>query len=234
VAEETVPFIRSQRYIDKKLAPEKGSKMSVQALANQARIAVETGMLPRAVADMMLPNLIIEGRFGDYGVNQIDLKELSPHVRKTLGIDAELAAGRMGLYTDTSFKGRPQVIPSKTGNYIDGTTGNSEAQQNANAKLAVAALTKKQATAKRLYGDDATAEQVIQLWNGTGPDSRRHISRVVEAAGLLTHGSNKQIKGIWDMIMSPASGGSSNTLAPAPAPSSEFDSTMQDSQNESE
>lgn len=202
---ETVPYAPRTRYIEKNLAPEKMPKLTIQALANQARAAVDSGMLSRQVVDLMLPNLMIEGRSGDYGVNAVDMKEIPASVRKALKLDDEIAAGRMNTYITPDSK-RQMVSPVLVEDF-DSTkpsTGLSPLQQNANAKLKVAALTVKQATAERKFGKEATAEQVIQLWNGAGPDSRRHLSRVVEAAGLLSHGSNKQIKGLWDAVMAPS------------------------------
>lgn len=202
---DTVPFIRDKRYIDKNLAPERIPTMSVQALANQARLAVASGILRKDVAEYMLPNLMIEGRANDYGVNDVDILELPKKVRETLGLDEDIKAGKINVMAYSEKDGKPHRVYAKE-TYPLGTinfNATSHNNQDAAAKLKVAALANKQATAKRIYGEAATAEQVIGLWNGTGADSRRHVSRVVAAAGLLSNPRNQQIKGIWDAVMSP-------------------------------
>ena len=81
-------------------------------------------------------------------------------------------------------------------------TGKGAPTQDESAKLVVAALMQKQEAAKRIKGDSYTADDVIQLWNGVGSMSERHISRVKEADRLLrTDPGNKQLKELWEGIV---------------------------------
>lgn len=193
-----VAYVKSQRYVDQKLAPEKIDVASVVSLANAAKLAKEKSLLDAGVIDLMLPNLMVEGRPTDYGVNSVELPGRST-VPKQLNIDS-------WFFNPNGVDPKTQTIkPDKT-KLLAIPVGMPDAvHQDLNARLVIAALTQKQETANRLAaksGRTPTAEDVIQLWNGTGKDSERHISRVREADRLLkTDPANKEIKALWDGIL---------------------------------
>lgn len=195
-----VPFYPSSRYRDKNLAPEKMNPDTVTALAKAAKLALDKGILPKDVVDMMLPNLMTENRQDDYGVNRVEVKN---SLLESLGINTKLAfAGS----SERTPKNKTMVVPDTTrtpGN--DPNSGrliSSDSLEN-NAKLVVAALTEKLDVAKRLTGEEnPLADKVIQLWNGTGPGSENHLRKVKEADEMLKKDpGNKSLKDLWDSVL---------------------------------
>lgn len=192
----TQSYYPSQRYADKKLAPEKMDTSSVTSLAKAAKIARDQGLLRNDVIDLLLPNMMVEGRVGDYGVNRVELpnSKQATGIIKALGIDNSFVKG---------ITGRLEAIPQMEYSEVSGLNGKAAAgYQDHNAKLVIAAMSQKQSTASAKHGPEVTADRIIQLWNGTGPLSERHRARVLEADQMLkTDPTNKGIKDLWDNIM---------------------------------
>jgi hypothetical protein len=66
-----LPHYPQRRYVEKNLAPELNlSYGDVAELAEARRLAEATGVLPREVAEHMLPMAMVEGRQGNYGINE--------------------------------------------------------------------------------------------------------------------------------------------------------------------
>lgn len=197
-------FYPSQRYADKKLAPESMRSETVTALAKAAKTALDTGLLPHDIVGMMLPNLMVENRQDDYGVNAVEMPNSSKtkKVLEALGITDKFFNGSID---DSKNKHRINAAPDRS-NWDPKSMEDvypDQATMEKNAKLVVAALTQKLDTAKRLDGEgNVTADRVIQLWNGTGPGSENHLRKVKEADKMLrTDPTNKSLKDLWDNIV---------------------------------
>lgn len=189
-------YYPSQRYAAKKLAPEKMDTSSVTSLAKAAKIARDQGLLRNDVIDLLLPNLMVEGRAGDYGVNTVEL----PNSKKAAGLIKALGINDSFVKNMT---GRLEAIPQMEYSEVSGLNGKAAAgKQDHNAKLVIAAMSQKQDTATAKHGPEVAADRIIQLWNGAGPLSERHRARVIEADQMLkTDPTNKKIKELWDGIM---------------------------------
>ncbi len=86
-----LPHYPQQRYIDKNLAPEKNLTYGdVGELASAARLAHTSGVLPKELADHMLPMAMVEGRPGNFGINDGNGFRAVPRTLKnaqSLGLD---------------------------------------------------------------------------------------------------------------------------------------------------
>jgi len=186
----TVPYYKSQLYRDKNWAPDQMPIASVKALGKAAKLAFDKGILSPDVVKMMLANLMVEGRTGDFGVNGVELKKNS---KVSSQLDIESFFGQRNL-----SKYHKQAIP--IGNTDTPGDMLSQGDLEYNAKLVVAALAQKQSTATARGTPDASS--VFQLWNGTGPDSERHIQRVKEADRMLkTDPGNAKINKLWEDML---------------------------------
>lgn len=91
MAKDYVEFYPSQEYIDKNWAPVKVPLSSFNSLAKSQAIAEKKGILAPETTKYYLPSALTEGRFDDYGVNQVDINYGTAKPKKA--IDAELAGG---------------------------------------------------------------------------------------------------------------------------------------------
>ena len=66
-----VEFYPSQEYIDKNWAPVKVPINSFTSLAKSQAIAEKKGILAPETTKYYLPSALTEGRWGDYGVNEV-------------------------------------------------------------------------------------------------------------------------------------------------------------------
>lgn len=192
---DTVPFIPSQRYLDKNLAPEKFPRESVKAAARAARQAVDSGVISPSMATMILPNILTENRPDDFGVNvgRWEKGSSAPigQIVKKLGLDkttvvdkdiVSSAVGQlMGIQTNIPLYKKGDVV-------IQPKSGDNPAELEYNAKLMAAVLAEK---SRQAGGDD---KETIKRWNGQGKGADNHLSKVMEASGLLMSApGNKEI-----------------------------------------
>jgi hypothetical protein len=85
-----VEFYPSQEYIDKNWAPVKVPLNSFKSLAKSQAIAEKQGILSPETTKYYLPSALTEGRFDDYGVNQVDVNYGTAMPKKAR--DADLVA----------------------------------------------------------------------------------------------------------------------------------------------
>ena len=73
MAADYVEFYPSQEYIDKNWAPVKVPLSSFNSLAKSQAIAEKKGILAPETTKYYLPSALTEGRFDDYGVNEVNV-----------------------------------------------------------------------------------------------------------------------------------------------------------------
>ena len=71
MAQDFVEFYPTQEYIDKNWAPVKVPLSSFNSLAKSQAIAEKKGILAPETTKYYLPSALTEGRWGDYGVNEV-------------------------------------------------------------------------------------------------------------------------------------------------------------------
>ena len=91
-----VSFYPTQDYLEKNWAPAKVPLESLRALARSQAEAEHKGLLDKETTKYYLPSVLTEGRFDDYGVNQVQLnygsapsKEIAPAIAKATDYDTQ-------------------------------------------------------------------------------------------------------------------------------------------------
>ena len=155
MAADYVEFYPSQEYIDKNWAPVKMPLSSFNSLAKSQAIAEKKGILAPETTKYYLPSALTEGRFGDYGVNEVAVNYGTPitkDVKDVLATEQDYKQQLMALFRNQSQIPKGIDI-SKTG-----------------AEL------KKQ---RQAYGDASTDES---LWPGN--ESQKRLREVASSLGV--------------------------------------------------
>lgn len=99
MAADYVEFYPSQEYIDKNWAPVKVPLSSFNSLAKSQAIAEKKGILAPETTKYYLPSALTEGRFDDYGVNQVDVNygTAMPKKARDANLTAEEYQGQLSI-----------------------------------------------------------------------------------------------------------------------------------------
>lgn len=91
-----IGFYPSKEYLDKNWAPTTVPLDSLRALARSQAEAEHHGLLDKETTKYYLPSALTEGRFGDYGVNQVQLNygsaptsAIAPQIAKATDYDTQ-------------------------------------------------------------------------------------------------------------------------------------------------
>ena len=171
-----VNYYPSEKYIRKNWAPEEFSAQDLKAIAESENVARKSGTLSNRLAEMLLPNALVENN-PSFGV--VDAKFGYP---PNTARDALFT--RLGLKVDKVADG-----------YELPRSNNTTAEQR--ALMAAAVLSEK----ARLYGED----KAVERYNGKGraveedygysarADSANHARKVQEMARMLQDPLNAAI-----------------------------------------
>ena len=103
MAADYVEFYPSQEYVDKDWAPVKMPLSSFNSLAKSQAIAEKKGILSPQTTKYYLPSALTEGRFDDYGVNQVDVNYGTAMPKKARDADLMAQEYQGQLNTLTSY-----------------------------------------------------------------------------------------------------------------------------------
>lgn len=189
-----VPHYPSIRHIEQNLAPELGiTRMQIDAMAQANAIARKNNLMSPALADKMLPTLLVEGASGTNGWGYPDTKPyrdiltragLPPTVEE---INKLIKAN----ISDTSSREYPPNEKRKRYDRAETFDNDLIRAQMMHAMMAAKALN---------YGED----KAIERWNGQGTarggwaNAANHARKVEETAALLKHPKNKELMDTWN------------------------------------
>jgi len=221
----SVPYYPNEKYIARNLAPEKFPLSSLRELAYAQRDAVKAGVLPSTLAQMMLPNALIEGRPDDFGVNEGFGYPPSPETDRRMQLmglrvaqndpkrlknspEFQSDVAKYGLQGAAERDHARQVqnydverMPGYSYNYVD---DGEQRNPRVAARLAALVLAQK----AKSFGE----ENAIERWNGKGrvmngpdvADSKNHVRKVTEMQRMLAHPKNQTLRDIYMQFMNDA------------------------------
>lgn len=221
--QEMVRFSPSMRHIEKNWKQEEMPHADVWSLGKARQLAEKTGVLTPEVGQMMLPIAMVENRHGSMGMNTNEFYD-TPQLRKNLE-KLEIPIHAMGAIEDDealyeglgrfyskkpslSINGNPIALPgyhplahsrgavsfydpNKKARFL---AFGGEIDDEMSAKQMAVALAEKARLSKTGHPDE-----VVSLYNGTGPMAQHYLGKVKEAAFLLGHKSNDLIRKIHEM-----------------------------------
>lgn len=165
-----VPYYPQTRHIEKNLAPEKDlTHMQIEALAHANQIARRNGLMSEALANKMLPTLLVEGASGVNAWGYPDTPKYRDILKKA-GLPPTLE----------------EINKLPVSNDYDSHLKDT--------KLMHAVMAAKAAQ----YGDDKALERWNGKGTSVrGADSKNHLRKVHEADALLQHPKNKDLMNTW-------------------------------------
>ena len=233
---DTIPYYPHPRYLDpvRKLAPEQYPKAALVALAKAHQLAVAKGHIRPEVADLMLPNVLVEGpdRADSYAANfssmEDERKRKSTPIYKDLnslradylqrsaaleaeqkGVEAKYAPGlasKNPILWRMNHEARTAENTAIFNKYLPQQIREAANQQEA-ANRAFIVLQEKQ----KQFKEDADPLDVIQRWNGYGPPGStaekmtvNHRQKVETLQGMLQDPSNTAIREFYQQELAKA------------------------------